>query len=144
MVSFADDEACAIISSTWLVRSPGNERTFCYWPRKNSPSFARRHVAPKVTAWGRYEVRVLHETDEYDEAVLFNKKAEYTSNFDGSESDDDVPIRKLRKKNPRYQDYIVEVDAFHEFGPTITILTLASHLVNSALSFYIFSSAYAC
>ncbi|XP_038069350.1 uncharacterized protein LOC119738517 [Patiria miniata] len=66
---------------------------YSYWPAHKTAERARKHEIPDADNWGRYKIRLLRETSDYEKAKIFARRAEDTSNV---ESDDEGPRRKRR------------------------------------------------
>ena len=87
IVEFVEDNppSIGISPQCWIESKP--DGMFCYWPRTNISFRARKAEIPDKEKWAKYPVRILHYTENYENAMNLSKNAEYTSNLSSDESE---------------------------------------------------------
>ncbi|XP_078340363.1 uncharacterized protein LOC144627355 isoform X1 [Crassostrea virginica] len=126
VVEFLDENSVSVVHQTWIkgtgeliitaaveqwVRAlaPQAEQTnrlintTCYWPptSKNISQRVKKGELPDKDRWGTYPIRTFYQTDDFERAVQYCKKAQETSNV---ESDIDMTARARKKPDRLISD----------------------------------------
>ncbi|XP_076135337.1 uncharacterized protein LOC143117474 [Alosa pseudoharengus] len=77
IVEFLGEKTVGIVASNW-IRKEG-DKTYSYWPLNNPTQRAKERVLHDPKTWLKRPVRIFSSSDDWDQAVRRNKRAETKS-----------------------------------------------------------------
>ncbi|VDI01909.1 Hypothetical predicted protein [Mytilus galloprovincialis] len=100
VVEFIEEKAVEIVPQLWIQST--TKGMYAYWPDCHSSMIThkvKKREIPDKENWKRYEVKIFSYTDTYEKALSRRKRAEYTSNV---ETDEDEENKREAGRPDRY------------------------------------------
>ncbi|CAL8330284.1 unnamed protein product, partial [Arctogadus glacialis] len=101
IVEFLGERTVGIVASNWIIKE--EEKTCSYWPLHKPTQRAKDKDLPDPKTWLKRPIKIFSSTDDWDQAVRRNKRAETKSCVETGNEDNGrriiVKPQKCEKKN---------------------------------------------
>ncbi|KAJ8277718.1 hypothetical protein GJAV_G00079030 [Gymnothorax javanicus] len=77
ILEFLGEKTVSIVASNWITKE--GDKTCSYWPLNNHTQRAKEKVLPDPKTWLKRPIRIFSTTDDWDQAIRRNRRAETNS-----------------------------------------------------------------